>query len=92
MQAKTWYGNFVGLLIFRATNMSGNIDLSDETKNVACRLMLWALIISIIEEIILNLQIWLYVLTIGVVQDISKRKCKHVFSFSLLHFKNVSKI
>jgi hypothetical protein len=54
--------------------------------------MLWALAISIVEEIILNLQIWLDVLIKGVVQKVSKRKCKHVFSFSLLPFKNMSKI
>jgi hypothetical protein len=72
--------------------MSGNIDLSDETKTMLCIFMLWALAISIVEEIILNLQIWLDVLIKGVVQKVSKRKCKHVFSFSLLPFKNMSKI
>jgi hypothetical protein len=35
--AKTWYGGFVGMMIFGASEVSRNVDLGDETTTMICK-------------------------------------------------------
>jgi hypothetical protein len=72
----------VGLTIFGASEMSGNVDLNDEPRTMVCRFVLQASATSITDEVTSNLQIWLDVLTEGVVLEVSEEEVQ-VYAFIL---------
>ncbi|KAF6162461.1 hypothetical protein GIB67_026299, partial [Kingdonia uniflora] len=57
--AKNWYGGFVGMMIFDASEVSRNVDLGDETTTMMCKFVARASNASIIKEIESDLQGWL---------------------------------
>lgn len=67
--AKSWYGDFLGMVIFGASEVSG--DLGEETNTVICKFVLRASSSSLLEEIRGSLQDWLDNLTDGSVRVVS---------------------
>ncbi|KAJ7300288.1 hypothetical protein O6H91_20G047800 [Diphasiastrum complanatum] len=65
--AKTWYGDFLGMLIFGASEVSGNVDLGDETHTMVCKFVLRSSSASLLDEIATDLQDWLDDLTDGTI-------------------------
>ncbi|KAL6521813.1 hypothetical protein OROGR_018382 [Orobanche gracilis] len=63
--AKTWYGGFVGMMIFGASEVSRNVDLGDETTTMTCKFVVRASDASITKEIGSDLQGWMDDLTDG---------------------------
>ncbi|GFP94068.1 protein tplate [Phtheirospermum japonicum] len=63
--AKTWYGGFVGMMIFGASEVSRNVDLGDETTTMICKFVVRASDASITKEIGSDLQGWMDDLTDG---------------------------
>ncbi|KAI4320138.1 hypothetical protein MLD38_033648 [Melastoma candidum] len=63
--AKTWFGGFLGLMIFGASEVSRNVDLGDETTNMMCKFVVRASDASITKVIESDLQGWLDDLTDG---------------------------
>lgn len=57
--ARTWYGGFLGMMIFGASEVSRNVDLGDETTTMMCKFVLRASDASILNEISADLQEWL---------------------------------
>uniref|UniRef100_A0A5B6ZLC7 Protein TPLATE n=1 Tax=Davidia involucrata TaxID=16924 RepID=A0A5B6ZLC7_DAVIN len=66
--AKTWYGGFLGMMIFGASEVSRNVDLGDETTTMMCKFVVRASDASITKEIGSDLQAWLDDLTDGGVE------------------------
>ena len=54
--SRTWYGGFVGMMIFWASEVSRNVDLGDETTTMMCKFVLRASDASILNEISADLQ------------------------------------
>lgn len=54
--SRTWYGGFVGMMIFGASEVSRNVDLGDETTTMMCKFVLRASDASILNEISADLQ------------------------------------
>ncbi|KAL3683893.1 hypothetical protein R1sor_001915 [Riccia sorocarpa] len=67
--AKSWYGDLLGMVIFGASEVSG--DLGEETNTVICKFVLRASSASLLEEIRGSLQEWLDNLTDGSVRVVS---------------------
>ncbi|CAM6095749.1 unnamed protein product [Calypogeia fissa] len=67
--AKSWYGDFVGMIIFGASEVSG--DLGEETNTVICKFVLRASSPTLLKEIQGSLQEWLDSLTDGEVRVVS---------------------
>ncbi|XP_010253391.1 PREDICTED: protein TPLATE-like [Nelumbo nucifera] len=57
--AKTWYGGFIGMMIFGASEVRRNVDLGDETTIMMCKFVVRASDASITKEIGSDLQGWL---------------------------------
>ncbi|XP_073291890.1 protein TPLATE [Primulina huaijiensis] len=74
--AKTWYGGFVGLMIFGASEVSRNVDLGDETTTMICKFVVRASDASITKEIGSDLQGWMDDLTNGSVEYIPEDEVK----------------
>ncbi|KAL3526318.1 hypothetical protein ACH5RR_010974 [Cinchona calisaya] len=74
--AKTWYGGFVGMMIFGASEVSRNVDLGDETTTMMCKFVVRASDSSITKEIGSNLQGWLDDLTDGGVEYMPEDEVK----------------
>ncbi|KAJ4729414.1 Protein TPLATE [Melia azedarach] len=66
--AKTWYGGFLGMMVFGASEVSRNVDLGDETTTMICKFVVRASDASITKEIASDLQGWLDDLTDGAVE------------------------
>lgn len=74
--AKTWYGGFVGLMIFGASEVSRNVDLGDETTTMMCKFVVRASDSSIAKEIGSDPQGWLDDLTDGGVEYMPEDEVK----------------
>ncbi|KAL2500151.1 Protein TPLATE [Abeliophyllum distichum] len=74
--AKTWYGGFVGMMIFGASEVSRNMDLGDETTTMICKFVVRASDVSITKEIGSDLQGWLDDLTDGSVEYMPEDEVK----------------
>lgn len=74
--AKTWYGGFVGMMIFGASEVSRNVDLGDETTTMMCKFVVRASDSSITKEIGSDLQGWLDDLTDGGVEYMPEDEVK----------------
>ncbi|KAF8408390.1 hypothetical protein HHK36_007540 [Tetracentron sinense] len=74
--AKTWYGGFVGMMIFGASEVSRNVDLGDETTTMMCKFVIRASDASITKEIGSDLQGWLDDLTDGGVEYMPEDEVK----------------
>ncbi|XP_058102238.1 protein TPLATE [Magnolia sinica] len=74
--AKTWYGGFVGMMIFGASEVSRNVDLGDETTTMMCKFVVRASDASITKEIGLDLQGWLDDITDGGVEYMPEDEVK----------------
>ncbi|KAK6928487.1 hypothetical protein RJ641_007078 [Dillenia turbinata] len=66
--AKTWFGGFVGMMIFGSSEVSRNVDLGDETTTMLCKFVVRASDASIAKEIEADPQGWLDDLTDGGVE------------------------
>lgn len=66
--AKTWYGGFVGMMIFGGSEVSRNVDLGDERTTMICKFVIRASDASITKEIGSDLQGWLDDITDGTVE------------------------
>lgn len=76
LAAKTWYGGFVGMMIFGASEVSRNVDLGDETTTMICKFVVRASDASITKEISSDLQSWLDDLTDGGVEYMPEDEVK----------------
>ncbi|KAJ4834306.1 hypothetical protein Tsubulata_034319 [Turnera subulata] len=74
--AKTWYGGFVGMMVFGASEVSRNVDLGDETTTMICKFVVRASDASITKEIESDLQGWLDDLTDGGVEYMPEDEVK----------------
>lgn len=74
--AKTWYGGFVGMMIFGASEVSRNVDLGDETTTMICKVVVRASDASITKEIGADLQGWMDDLTDGTVEYMPEDEVK----------------
>ncbi|KDP46322.1 hypothetical protein JCGZ_10162 [Jatropha curcas] len=74
--AKTWFGGFLGLMIFGASEVSRNVDLGDETTTMLCKFVVRASDSSITKEIEADLQGWLDDLTDGGVEYMPEDEVK----------------
>ncbi|XP_072969493.1 protein TPLATE [Typha angustifolia] len=74
--AKTWYGGFVGMMIFGASEVSRNVDLGDETTTMLCKFVIRASDSSITKEIGSDLQGWLDDITDGGVEYVPEDEVK----------------
>lgn len=74
--AKTWYGGFVGMMIFGASEVSRNVDLGDETTTMICKFVVRASEASIAKEIASDPQGWLDDLTEGGVEYVPEDEAK----------------
>ncbi|KAJ6754410.1 TSET COMPLEX MEMBER TSTA [Salix purpurea] len=74
--AKTWYGGFLGMMIFGASEMSRNVDLGDETTTMICKFVVRASDASITKEIEADLQGWLDDLADGGVEYMPEDEVK----------------
>lgn len=74
--AKTWYGGFLGMMVFGASEVSRNVDLGDETTTMICKFLVRASDASITKEIGSDLQTWLDDLTDGGVEYMPEEEVK----------------
>lgn len=74
--AKTWYGGFVAMMIFGASEVSRNVDLGDETTTMMCKFVVRASDASIMKEIGSDLQGWLDDITDGGVEYMPEDEVK----------------
>ncbi|CAL9120090.1 unnamed protein product [Musa textilis] len=74
--AKTWFGGFVGMMIFGASEVSRNVDLGDETTTMMCKFVVRASDASITKEIGSDLQGWLDDITDGGVEYMPEEEVK----------------
>ncbi|KAM7509246.1 hypothetical protein LguiA_019699 [Lonicera macranthoides] len=74
--AKTWYGGFLGMMIFGASEVSRNVDLGDETTTMMCKFVVRASDAAITKEIGSDLQGWLDDLTDGGVEYMPEDEVK----------------
>ncbi|KAI3474979.1 hypothetical protein Pfo_030290 [Paulownia fortunei] len=74
--AKTWYGGFVGMMIFGASEVSRNVDLGDETTTMICKFVVRASDASITKEIGSDLQGWMDDLTDGTIEYMPEDEVK----------------
>ncbi|XP_044466284.1 protein TPLATE [Mangifera indica] len=74
--AKTWYGGFLGMMVFGASEVSRNVDLGDETTTMMCKFVVRASDASITKEIGSDLQGWLDDLTDGEVEYMPEDEVK----------------
>lgn len=74
--AKTWFGGFVGMMIFGASEVSRNVDLGDETTTMICKFVVRASDESITREIESDLQGWLDDITDGAVEYMPEEEVK----------------
>lgn len=74
--AKTWFGGFVGMMVFGASEVSRNVDLGDETTTMLCKFVVRASDASITKEIESDLQGWLDDLTDGGVEYMPEEEVK----------------
>nr|GMD16097.1 protein TPLATE [Ipomoea batatas] len=74
--AKTWYGGFVGMMVFGASEVSRNVDLGDETTTMMCKFVIRASDASITKEIDADPQGWLDDLTDGGVEYMPEDEVK----------------
>ncbi|CAI0457520.1 unnamed protein product [Linum tenue] len=74
--AKTWFGGFLGMMVFGASEVSRNVDLGDETTTMICKFVVRASDVSITKEIESDLQGWLDDLTDGGVEYMPEDEVK----------------
>ncbi|XP_016434316.1 protein TPLATE isoform X1 [Nicotiana tabacum] len=74
--AKTWYGGFLGMMVFGASEVSRNVDLGDETTTMMCKFVIRASDESITKEIASDFQGWLDDLTDGGVEYMPEDEVK----------------
>ncbi|XP_031381548.1 protein TPLATE [Punica granatum] len=74
--AKTWFGGFLGLMIFGASEVSRNVDLGDETTTMMCKFVVRASDVSITKVIESDLQGFLDDLTDGGVEYMPEDEVK----------------
>ncbi|XP_078433790.1 ARM repeat superfamily protein [Wolffia australiana] len=74
--AKTWYGSFLTMMIFGASEVSRNVDLGDETTTMMCKFVVRASDASVVREIESDIQGWLDDVTDGGVEYLSEEEVK----------------
>ncbi|PKA62525.1 Protein TPLATE [Apostasia shenzhenica] len=74
--AKTWFGGFIGMMIFGASEVSRNVDLGDETTTMICKFVVRSSDSSIIKEIGSDIQGWLDDITDGGVEYMPEDEVK----------------
>lgn len=81
--AKTWYGGFVGMMIFGSSEVSRNVDLGDETTTMICKFVVRASDASITKEIGSDLQGWIDDLTDASMQYMPEDEVKEAAAHRL---------
>lgn len=61
--AKTWYGDLIGMMIFGVSEVSGNVDLGEETRTMVCKFVIRSSSGTLVDEITADVQNWLDDLT-----------------------------
>ncbi|KAH7433717.1 hypothetical protein KP509_07G082700 [Ceratopteris richardii] len=72
--AKTWHGDFLGMAIFGASEMSKDVDFGDETTTMVCKFVLRSSSSVILDEITKDLQQWLDDLTDGALAYVTEEE------------------
>lgn len=61
--ARTWYGDLIGMMIFGVSEVSGNVDLGEETRTMVCKFVIRSSSGTLVDEITADVQSWLDDLT-----------------------------
>jgi len=69
--AKTWYGDLIGMMIFGVSEVSGNVDLGEETRTMVCKFVIRSSSGTLVDEITADVQNWLDDLTDCAVRVVS---------------------
>lgn len=69
--AKSWYGDVVFMMIFGTSEVSGDVDLGEETKTMVCKFVVRASSGKLVDEISADVQTWLDDLTDNAVRGVS---------------------
>ncbi|MCO5559193.1 hypothetical protein L7F22_012788 [Adiantum nelumboides] len=72
--AKTWHGDFLGMIIFGASEMSRNVDFGDETTTMMCKFVLRSSSSPVLDEITVDVQQWLDDLTDGALTYVTEEE------------------
>lgn len=69
--AKTWYGDLVYMMIFGVSEVSGDVDLGEETRTMVCKFVIRSSSGTLVDEITADVQSWLDDLTDCTVRVVS---------------------
>ncbi|KAH7441479.1 hypothetical protein KP509_03G039800 [Ceratopteris richardii] len=72
--ARTWHGDFLGMVIFGASEMSRNVDFGDETTTMVCKFVLRSSSPTVLDEITQDVQRWLDDLTDGALTYVTEEE------------------
>lgn len=86
--AKTWYGDLVGMMIFGASEVSGDVDLGEETKTMVCKFVIRASSGTLVDEITADVQTWLDDLTDCAVREVSEAEVEVSALYTLQRILN----
>ena len=87
--AKSWYGDLVGMMVFGASEVSGDVDLGEETKTMVCKFVVRASSGKLVDEISADVQTWLDDLTDNAVREVSEEEVE-VSSIATFNFRYAS--
>lgn len=85
--AKTWYGDLIGMMIFGVSEVSGNVDLGEETRTMVCKFVIRSSSGTLVDEITADVQNWLDDLTdcaVRVVSDAEVQVCRVYTTLNVL--------
>lgn len=69
--AKTWYGDLIYMMIFGVSEVSGDVDLGEETRTMVCKFVIRSSSGTLVDEITADVQSWLDDLTDCAVRVVS---------------------
>ncbi|XP_024368196.1 protein TPLATE isoform X2 [Physcomitrium patens] len=72
--AKSWYGDLVGMMIFGTSEVSGDVDLGEETKTMVCKFVVRSSSGKLVDEIGADVQTWLDDLTDNALRGVSDKE------------------
>lgn len=87
--AKTWYGDLIGMMIFGVSEVSGNVDLGEETRTMVCKFVLRSSSGTLVDEITADVQNWLDDLTDCAVRVVSDAEVQVSGLYTALNFLHV---
>jgi hypothetical protein len=98
--AKSWYSDVMFMMIFGTSEVSGDVDLGEETKTMVCKFVVRASSGNLVDGISADVQTWLDDLTDNAVRGVSDEEmevcsvailmllCDSTY-FCILHFSGV---